>query len=338
MRSAYWSCLAVAIGGFLCQSCSSESESPQPERSEQWQVVHDDLPGGLLSVWGSSPSDVWTVGGGAEQGSPTVLHYDGVDWQSLETGTQGDLLWVFGFEGGPVYMGGDGGTILRYSAGQFEKMETPSDEETIFGIWGSSEDEVWAVGGRSGGANGAFAWRLSGDVWREADDFPGELASRGAIWKAFGRSSRDTWLVGTNGEAVHWNGEEFSVANTGVSESLFTVHANSERFVAVGGYGTGLVLENDGSSWVDRSPKGAAPLTGVYLTEDAGFAVGQYGSVYERSADGWREVATGLQVDQTLHSVWVDADGGVWAAGGDVLTKPLVRGVLLHRQKLVVGG
>ena len=28
---------------------------------------------------------------------------------------QGDLWWVFGFEGGPVYMGGTGGTILRYA-------------------------------------------------------------------------------------------------------------------------------------------------------------------------------------------------------------------------------
>lgn len=143
----------LAIVGTLCVGCGERDAKPQ----ETWQVVHQDLAGGLLSVWGTSSNDVWAVGGDPDGEGPTVLHFDGSKWAALSTGTTGDLSWVFGFDAGPVYMGGEGGTILSYANGKFERMETPSREETIFGIWGSSPDDVWAVGGRSGGANGAFA-------------------------------------------------------------------------------------------------------------------------------------------------------------------------------------
>ena len=62
-----------------------------------WTLVHDKLPGALLSVWGTSESDVWTVGGDARDGTgPLVLHYDGTAWSRVETGlTAGDLRAAF---------------------------------------------------------------------------------------------------------------------------------------------------------------------------------------------------------------------------------------------------
>jgi hypothetical protein len=318
-------------------ACAGADKSAGSE-AQNWQLVHQDLPGALLSVWGSSEADVWSVGGDSGDGlGPTVLHYDGAGWKRLVTGTSGDLLWVFGFRGGPVYLGGDGGVILRYEAGAFARMQTPSSGVSVFGIWGSSENDVWAVGGASGGASGAFAWKLNGDAWEPASSFPADLADKGAMWKMFGRSPNDAWLVGTNGQAVRRSGESLAEASTGVSESLFTVHANGDRFAAVGGFGTGLILENDGSGWHDRSPNGAAPLIGVFLTAESGYAVGQFGSVYARAGDAWNSVDTGLALESSLHSVWCDDAGGVWAVGGDVLTKPLVRGVMVHRGKQVSG-
>jgi hypothetical protein len=257
------------------------------------------------------------------------MHFDGADWTRLETGALGDLLWVFGLSGGPVYMGGDGGMILEYRNGAFTRMPTPHAVGTVFGIWGSSPEDVWAVGGASGGASNPFAWRLENGVWKEAAGFPSEV--RGALWKVFGRGAADAWMVGTDGQMLRWDGSSFTEERAAVSESLFTVHADANRFVAVGGFGTGLILENEGDGWVNRSPKGSPPVIGVYLGEESAYAVGQFGAVYKRAADAWRSEETGLVVDESLHSVWIDELGGVWAAGGDVLTKPLVRGVLLHR-------
>ena len=298
-----------------------------------WEFVHQGLPGALLSVWGTSTDDIWAVGSDPDDEGPEVRHYDGAEWQELDTGTVGDLWWVFGPApaGGPVFMGGEGGTILRYQDGEFTQMETPRTDVSVFGIWGCSAEEMWAVGGGANGSSGGFAWRLDGDTWVEAEGFPAEVADADAVWKIFGRSCDDVWMVGTAGLAIHWDGAAFGGVERVAGGSLFTVHANSERFVAVGGYGTGILIENDGSGWADAAPTGIDPVVGVCLTEEGGAAAGWYGSVLSRSTGAWEREDIGMIIDEAFHSVWVDPEGGVWAVGGQILSPPLGRGVMIHR-------
>jgi hypothetical protein len=83
---------------------------------------------------------------------------------------------------------------------------------------------------------------------------------------------------------------------------------------------------------LDISPPGAAPLQGVCLSEQGDiWAVGVAGNVYARAAGEleWRDVFTRHPV-QSLHAVWIDPSGGVWAVGGNVLTPELDRGVALY--------
>jgi hypothetical protein len=305
---------------------------PEPPPPPKWAVVAQKLPNALLSVWGTSATDVWTVGSDVGDGKgPLVLRFDGTEWKRLDTGSSGDLWWVFGFAGGDVYLGGENGQILRYRNGAFTRLVTPGTA-VVSGIWGASPDDVWAVGAESGGAKGAFAWRLrGGDTFEMAAGFPPGLVDTDAIWKVWGRGANDVWLVGSAGKVLHWDGAAFTLSSAGTGEALFTVHANSKGFVAVGGFGTGKLVENDGSGWTNAAPAGAQALVGVWLTETEGFAVGQYGSVYARGDAGWSEQTTGFTFSQSLHSVWVDPSGGVWGAGGNVLTIPLKDGVLVHR-------
>ncbi len=298
--------------------------------SPQWEVVHHDLPGALLSVWGTSASDVWAVGGDVGSG-PEVLHYDGTAWERIDTGHTGALWWVFGFEGGPVYVGGEGGAILRYEDGAFTPMTTPGTN-TVFGIWGASPDDLWAVGGASD-ATGGFAWRLEGDAWVEEPTLPADVPSSAAIWKVFGRSADDVWLVGSNGVSLYWDGSTLTRGETGVGSSLFTVSANERRFTAVGGLGNGIIVEDEGSGWHNVTPDNAlAGLSGVVLgAGDTGFAVGNYGQILARDSNGWHAEETTLDVVQNLHAVWLDPDGGAWAVGGQTFSFPLTDGVLIHR-------
>lgn len=292
-------------------------------------MIGEGLPSAILSVWGTSTSDVYAVGGDRGDGTgPLVLHFDGTAWSQLATGENGNLWWVFGI-GGAVYMGGEGGMILRYQQGAFTRMSTPSTT-TVFGIWGTAADDLWAVGGASGGGDGGFAWRLQGGVWVAAPGFPADIAATGAIWKMSGRSADDAWMVGTNGKVVRWDGAVLTAMTTGTGESLFTVHATADRFVAVGGFGTGTILENEGSGWNDVSPPIAPALIGTYLSGDAGYAVGQDGAVFERNRGGWSEVDLGVPIEQSFHSVWIDPSGGVWAVGGQVQTLPLIDGIMLY--------
>lgn len=316
---------SILLAVLLCAACGDDD-------GPSWRLVHQEQPGALLSIWGTSASDVWVVGGDARDGSgPMVLHYDGAGWQRMPTGqTQGDLWWVFGFAGGPVYMGGAGGVILRYENDTFTPMATPGTE-TIFGIWGATPEDMWAVGGNSNGTGGV-AWRLSGDTWQVEPSLPATVPQQGAIWKVFGRSANDVWLVGSNAISLHWDGNELSEASTGVASSLFTVHSTANRFAAVGGLASGIVVENDGTGWVDATPDPLPlGLSGVCLGEgDSGYAVGQFGTVLVRDGNGWREQVLGFYLEQNLHAVWIDPEGGAWAVGGQTAAFPLTDGVLVY--------
>ena len=305
-----------------------------------WETIHTGLDSGLLSVWGSGPDDVWVVGGDPDQtlanngpAPPLVMHWDGAAWETLDPGVQASLWWVFGFDGGPVYIGGEGSTILRYQDGAFTEMETPGESETVYGIWGCSPDDVWAVGGEYGGAMGGFAWRLEGDAWVAAAELPADEVENDAIWKVHGRSCDDVWFVGTRGLALHWDGTAFERVSTGLeSESLFTVACNSSRCVAVGGFGSGIILENDGSGWTNSTPEAASGVIGVCLTEDVGYAVGAYGEIHRSEMDGtWTKDETAIPFGESLHACWTDGAGGWWAVGGQVQQYPLERGVTVYK-------
>ncbi len=336
-------CLPVhrlALVGFaLALSACGSSDAGPAEPKPRWTVIEEALPGALLSIWGTSPSDVWVVGADARDGTgPLCLHYDGSAWTRVDTGeTQGDLWWVFGFEGGPVFMGGAGGVILRNDSGVFTKMTTPGTD-TVFGIWGTSPEELWAVGGAFDKTG--FAWRLEGGTWTAEASLPAAVVADAALWKVFGLAANDAWMVGSNGVSFHWDGATLSQEQTGVGSSLFTVHANQKRFAAVGGLATGVIVENDGSGWKQSGDATPSGLTGVVLgSGDSGFAVGQYCTVYERNASGWHEDDIGLTLEQDLHGVWIDPAGGVWAAGGHTSSIPLTEGLLLHKGKAVaIGG
>lgn len=331
-RSDRWFVLLLA-------ACPLTACTDEPLAVE-WQIVHKDLPGALLSVWGTSATDVWAVGGDALDGSgPMVIHFDGDAWSRVATGeTQGNLWWVFGFADGPVYMGGDGGVILRRDAdGGFTRMVTPGSD-TVYGIWGATPADIWAVGGASD-ATGGFVWRLAGDTWSPEPSLPAEVPGNAAIWKIFGTGANDAWLVGSNGVALHWDGKQLTPGDTGVGSSLFTVHAHEGHYAAVGGLASGIVVEYDGGQWHNVTPDPAPMgLSGVTLGADGfGIAVGSYGGVYTRSDAGWAPEDLGFTVGANLHGTWIDDRGGVWAVGGQTFSPPYNEGVLIHRGVAITG-
>lgn len=312
----------------LVVACSSSPKKAEPA-PPSWHVLGSELDSALIGVWGSSENDVWAVGADTGEG-PLVLHWDGATMQRIATGTTGDLWWVFGFEGGPVFVGGAGGVIARYQDGAFSVMPTPGTA-TVFGLWGSAPDDMWAVGGTEGGADGAFAWHLDGGAWAAAPGFPADLADHSALWKVWGSATDDAWMVGTSGVALHWDGGGFGSDDVGGGESLFTVHYAGGRYAAVGGGATGLVFENDGSGW-QRSDDGSLPaLVGVHMTSgEHGYAVGRFGAFVELANGAWNET-TGPDTSETLHAVWVDENGGVWVVGGELDVEPLSHGVFAYR-------
>lgn len=316
--------LSLAVGAVGC------TEDPPP--SFVWQGMQRDLPGAMLSIWGTSTSDVWSVGADAGDGSgPMAIHYNGSQWSRIDTGLRaGALWWVYGTAADTVWMVGEGGTVLRHDprTNHTDRMTTPGSA-TLFGVWGASSDDVWAVGGDTTMNTGAL-WHYDGRAWTSVEA-PNGVTSRVILYKVWGSGARDVWACGGNGTTLHFDGttwSEVSVPND-ARGPLFTVHGNGSDRYAVGGNASGIILENHGQGWVQAPIDGAPRLSGVFAPATGSpLAVGNSGALWQRRSGAWHQVARPPRTLLDFHAVWVDPSGAVWAAGGDIQSSALGHGVI----------
>jgi hypothetical protein len=333
--------LAVLFSGLAastlpaCRDDAAPRNAAAPE-ARAWQVLASELPSALLSVSGRSASDVFAVGADKGHG-PLVLHFDGKAWKELRTGQAGDLWWVQALPNGPALMSGANGMVLRYDGTKFERMKTPGlGRHTVYGVWGTSGDDFYAVG--SAGGRSGFVWHYHGGAFDDEvlpRDVPrvtgGEVPG---FFKAWGTGD-EVWVVGAGGAILHRKGTAaFTVVPSPTKDTLFTAHGVGSRLVTVGGAGNGVLLVSDKGAFRDASPPGAGLIQGVFATDHGDWASGERGLVFTRAAPdaAFAVVDTGLPLPaaSSLHSIFVDASGGVWSAGGNVLTPALDNGMLVH--------
>lgn len=323
---------ALGVAATACATRSEDHPAPLPT----WQLLASELPSALLSVSGRSASDVYAVGADKGHG-PLVLHFDGTAWKALPTGQRGDLWWVQALPDGPVLMAGAGAAVLRYDGQRFERLPTPGlAKHTVFGVWGKSAQDFYAVGSASG--RDGFIWHYRGDRF-EAEKLPLDVPrmAEGDIpgfFKVWG-TGNDVWVVGAAGAILHRTGSSpFVVVASGTKDTLFTTHGTASRLLAVGGGSNGALLELVGPRFHDASPPSTGLIQGVFASDAFGdWASGERGLVYHRTGNKpFAVVDHGLSLPATssLHSIFVDAAGGVWSAGGNVLTPSLDGGFLVH--------
>jgi len=318
----------------LSVSCDQCDPAPVlPERSFVTAATHADA--ALMSVGGTGPNDVWLVGAQpAANAAPLVLHGDGTTWTPVATGQVHDIWWVESFVDGPTYLVGGGATVLRVDAGDVvTRLQTPGFAgQTVFGAWGQSPDDVWAVGGFAG--RSGFVWRTDGTTVRDEPiplDVPrspdGEI---GALLKVWGRSATDVWIVGGVGTILHWDGRAFSVVPSGTTETLFTVSGDDDEVVIVGGGAAGLLLRGNQRRLKEDTPPGAPLLQGVTKDDDGNvWVAGSNGFAAGQAPGGeWQTVDLGFErAPASVHALWDDGAGGLYAVGGDVLSPALDDGI-----------
>lgn len=309
-----------------------------------WHDVTTELPEALLSVSGTSRDDVFVVGADKGKG-PRVERFDGTTWKPLATGQHGDLWWVHALPGGPTFMAGASGMVLRYDGQKFERMPTPGlAKQTVFGVFARSATDVYAVGGASG--RDGFIWHYDGKAFTEVrlpDTMPrlekGEIPG---LFKVWGEGD-DLWVVGGGGTLLHKKGDgPFAVVATNMTETLFTVHGAKGKVYAVGGASNGKALEIDAATLAvrDVSPEGAGLLQGVFATGTRVVATGERGTVYELGPTGKLAAASAQPgaKPQSYHAAWASPDGEVWAVGGEVLSPALAQGAIVHFAERAIPG
>lgn len=301
-------------------------------------------PGELLAVGGTSWHDVWVVGAGG-----TILHFDGCAWAPVPSGTSEELWWVHAFEGGNAVVSGAAGTLLKVDlTGAPVAFETGTSS-VLFGVWGSSPDDLWSVGFEPLGGGAVILHVRDGQVATVPVPVP-DGATIAAPFKVSGSGSGDVWIVGRDDLVLHYDGEGLKSKPTGAGSDgdWVTVAMSGGRPLLVGGASNARVAERsaDGTNWQVTAPELVPALQGVCVSPDGRrWATGVAATILKDAPEGqWAfdedapldlfspfdpPVAGCAQPTPDYHACWVDDRGGLYVVGGNFLT--LREGALLFR-------
>jgi len=155
----------------------------------------------INAFWGSAANDVWAVGG---EGNGLILHWDGQAWTKVLEGSSTlalfGLLGIWGNSASDVWAVGEQ-NIAHWDGSQWSLQSCSAYSWTVAtgtsdvcpmgftGVWGSSANDVWAVG--AGGGVYGFVEHWNGLAWTmESNGMQNGLTG---VW---GSSASDIWAVG----------------------------------------------------------------------------------------------------------------------------------------------
>ena len=268
----------------------------------------------LRNVWGSSASDVFAIGD-----SGTIIHYDGNTWSTTNSGTNQDLHGVWGSSASDVFAVGQG-QILHYNGSAWTQVYLPSS--TLHAVWGSSASDVYAVGqGQILHYNGA-AWT---QVYLPSSTLR-------AVW---GSSASDVYAAGDSCTILHYDGNTWSPVSSGTTYekcALMSVWGSSSSDVFVlgneanaGGAVVGtFALHFDGASWnamalpanyrIAGYPWSVLDIWGSSPSDV--FVVGCLGTILHYDGDTWSPMSSAATLGSCdFYGVWGSSSSDVFAIG-----------------------
>ena len=311
-------CLGLSTG--LLTACPGPDPAPLEAK---WTVPVEAQGGALLSVL-SLDGELW-ISGAADSEGGTLLHLADGAWSRETTGSDQDLWWVAAHPDGRLYMVGGGGTLLERSLdGNFTPLTVPTDM-TLYGIWFNADGQGWAVGGDPL-ADGmteprGTMLRIDGSTVEVDAAAPAELSTH-LMFKVWGRpgQSEEAYAIGDQGYLLRWDGTTWSESDSGTNARLITIAGDDSTRAIVGGTNQPTLLLDEGDGLIDRAaelPVGAQGLNGVFVRDGQLAAVGNLGYAAIRDEEGlWTSDYLGMG---GLHAVSIDAQGEIWAVGGDLL-------------------
>lgn len=304
---------SLALPAMLSEDEPTTNNTPTALSSTPEWTWHNPLPQGntLNAVWGSGPNDVFAVGNYG-----TILHYDGIEWQVIDSGTTQNLNGVWGSNGDNVFAVGNGGTILHYDGAVWEPMSSGTTRD-LNGIWGSSVSDIFVVG-----SYGTIR-RYDGSSWRSISS--GTTNNFNGIW---GSAANDLFVVGDKGTIRRYDGSVWRAMSSNTSLNLLAIWGNSSSSVFVTGDTT--ILRYNGSTWTEMSagylyPGGyngvwGTSATNVYVSKTSCDVVGCFGSVLRYNGATWDYAQTG----SADHLV------GIWGSSGSDIFVVGSAGIVLH--------
>jgi hypothetical protein len=210
----------------------------------------------FFSVWGSSATDVFAVGGAnTDFDRALIAHYDGTRWSEMTLEHRDDRILrdVSGSSSHDVYAVGylnpsaslrrkfslsaraglfSQGVILHYDGAVWSEVQLPVTANiALSAVWAGAPNDVFVVGDTE---DQGIILHFDGSAWSEMPAPP-----TGALLDVWGSSGSDVYAVGV-GTILHYDGQNWS-ENLAASQRLAGVWGASPTDVFVAG-SSGTVL------------------------------------------------------------------------------------------------
>jgi hypothetical protein len=293
-----------------------------------WSVLD---PGSASAVhrywgaWGSGPSDFYLVGG---QWNATRGAFDGIIRHWTGTAwrdtvfTGSGLAAVWGSSANDVWAVGSAGLVAHWDGTGWTTQSLTA--QPLGSVWGTAPNDVYVAGG-SGATAVAMHW--DGATWTQLS-----TGATTALRLVTGLSAGQVLMAGDNGTVRIGSGSGWNAASVPLPEQFNSLWVAGENDLYAThcdlGGGTGVLHSTDGVTWTDASPPNPSGcLSHVWGAAGQVFAVG--GSVIEHfDGAAWSETSFGVRI--SLNSVWGSAADNVYAVGWESGDLGLQTVVILH--------
>lgn len=241
----------------------------------------DGMPFSAASIWGSSPSSLYAVGGVGG-----IAYYNGSTWTAQPVGGA-NRYSVFGTGTGTVYSAGQAG----YQSGALYRSDNGggwtqvySANTELVGLWAGTDGSV-LVGG-----DGRFFFSENGSSFQEVATGIASGYQVNRFESIWGRTATDAYLGGWGG-LFHWNGATVTKVNL-PTVSISRVHYSGTSWWAVGS--NGEVFRGHGADWTQLDAGAPGALWGLWAFSDTDVWVGgQYGALRHFDGSSWTAYESG---------------------------------------------
>ncbi|MFC1978742.1 WD40/YVTN/BNR-like repeat-containing protein [Chloroflexota bacterium] len=230
--------------------------------------------------------------------SPVPATADEDTWSAMTSCTDVSLWGMWGSSSSDVFAVGDSGTIIHYDGSSWSSMESGTTAD-LRGIWGISSTNVYITDDTGG------ILHYDGSTWSGMDS--GTTANLRGIW---GSSSTDIFAVGSGGTVLHYNGSTWSEMVSGTTDRFYLIWGSSSTDVFVAG--SGGILHYDGSTWNDIN-SGTEGLISVWGNSSTDVFTAGMGTILQYDGSSWSSMESGTTV--FIPTIWGTSSSDVFAGG-----------------------
>jgi hypothetical protein len=237
----------------------------------------------LDRAFGGSSSDIWALALRCYGCESRLRHFDGGSWTDVDSPLDSGFVAGFVREPNDAIAVDANHRAWHWDGSRWFQITLPIFEnDLIVAFWGTAPDDVWAVGGTSGGSEGTGSiYHWDGNSWQRIYRTP---VGFGVVNHVAGTARDDVWfsVYRTSGDVLlHWDGSSI-VERQILNRHVYGIAADSSNDVWFQD-GFESFTHYDGASWTREQVNIGINLDQLLGVPGAGvFALGDGGQIYQR--------------------------------------------------------